>query len=1176
MIWYLLYPFRGTTEPPHLGPSHPIRRAFYRHGTIVGRHWYTWILIYVVVAVLLCYPVVFLYENPTVGTTKLPHHVWTSARVYEGSDTARADVEIRQTWVYGSYMKALDRNVLLEALQLQHGLLNDGYAEALHNHTSEDCEHLGPLLEPDMSYVLAWKNISWGYHSPLMYWNCSSVSIMQDPDILRTINDQVHRMTFLNLTLRPASVFAGKSFNRKKLKAADAHVITLFDREGTGIGEQWNNRSMTMAKHFIDRWSFYPSDGKVVSSRLYEFRFKPMSFSDDLGLAMAYTATVAYVIVSLKKLQALKSKLGLVFAFITKITVAIVGSFTICGFLKIDLSTLPREAYPFVAVVLGLENMFRLINAVIEHPPEMSNVQRIASSLAEVGHLALAAAGQNLFLLWLLSRVVYPGVGAFCAFAAVALICDFLFHITFFVAVLSVDVQRLELRDSLERISNSPRATRQPPERQTWVDALIQGKLPFSTRAAGSVVLISFVLALNWHFLNHDQPYSIMQILRHPIRFGRKKTLPFDQWPSPPEIHAERTPGAWLKMQDHATGREMIRFVKPSGHAFIARVYDPVMVVLKDSIRGGGEKKAVSFWLKLRTALDAHLFPFLLALITTMAIVSLLMNYLLWNELPEDELLDDDADAPVLSVKTLPKSHDLDIIKVASCIKGHAVTVGLDRRLVINHHDTRTDSYSQNILFPSSGPFPYWPIIAAAIDDSGTWLALCSDNGTLAIWNFVERAFKITQLINLEGHTTLAGFGFAMMHVSEPDRWGVLMITPDAVLKHFDIKTRSLLRHKICSTPITYASVVPQTRIGGRVTVVTRTGEIHIAIKKPSEDWTSSPLMDPRLIPRDMSTRFRTLTCVPSLILFTAIRPNQAVLIDALSRHLIHIFQIGHVKGHSVRLLHSPRRKCVACDGPAVHAFSIVYTEAESNDCVMHSFAREGDHSALVCLRAYAPDAEPNPKCRGPSTALETVYRIAKPGVWEATSVQAIVGIRKRPAEETFSMTSPAETQDARGGLPRFDSAYSQGDAASSGTTATMGVRNRRAGDTATSSSANGITAPEPDEWEAWTLFSTGDFYTTPLSSPSQLHHSASNPSSNATHTQQQQNEDADQLFVSRPGPIARLGKRGIVVGFGNKVKVVTVGNERFEDFGDEYGEVGQLGLGAAVRRRARKREKMG
>ena len=54
------------------------------------------------------------------------------------------------------------------------------------------------------------------------------------------------------------------------------------------------------------------------------------------------------------------------------------------------------------------------------------------------------------------------------------------------------------------------------------------------------------------------------------------------------------------------------------------------------------------------------------------------------------------------------------------------------------------------------------------------------------------------------------------------------------------------------------------------------------------------------------------------------------------------------------------------------------------------------------------------------------------------------------------------------------------------------------------------------------------------------------------------------QLFVTRCETVARVGRRSVVVGFGNMVKVVMVGNERFE--GEEGAQ--EVVLAMAGRRR--------
>jgi len=62
-----------------------------------------------------------------------------------------------------------------------------------------------------------------------------------------------------------------------------------------------------------------------------------------------------------------------------------------------------------------------------------------------------------------------------------------------------------------------------------------------------------------------------------------------------------------------------------------------------------------------------------------------------------------------------------------------------------------------------------------------------------------------------------------------------------------------------------------------------------------------------------------------------------------------------------------------------------------------------------------------------------------------------------------------------------------------------------------------------------------------------------------------------DELFVAEAGPIVALGNRSVALGFGNKVKVVLVGNERFETDSNEFQDLAHMG-GSRRRKTASKR----
>jgi hypothetical protein len=317
----LIPTFNSTTEPPSLSPEHPLRKAFYQYGAAAARHWLTFILCSVATAVLFCYPVFFLYENPTTGFHKLPYHVWTSARLYDGNPKTRPDVEIRQVWVHGSYMQALTTDVLRETLSIQDTLVTSHSNQKNSPHAQLPAE-IAANDESDACDSRMSEDVFWGFHSPLMFWNCSSLAVTTDTDILHTINSQGHRRSYLNLTLRPTSVFAGKSFAKDRVVAADALVITLFDHPERNSNQQWDDHLSILARDVPSRWSLYPKEGHhLTQSRLYEFQQKPLSLQDNSFLFISYLLMTVYVLLTLGKLRAVKSKVGLVVTVIFEVSV---------------------------------------------------------------------------------------------------------------------------------------------------------------------------------------------------------------------------------------------------------------------------------------------------------------------------------------------------------------------------------------------------------------------------------------------------------------------------------------------------------------------------------------------------------------------------------------------------------------------------------------------------------------------------------------------------------------------------------------------------------------------------------------------------------------------------------------------------------------------------------------
>ena len=662
-------------------------------------------------------------------------------------------------------MQALNSELLASALDLQDELL--GKTEDFNPRIAVETDPTTSgqidlsLNQRDAVHAInGLTNQSWFFHSPLQYWGCSKERILTDNDLVATVNEKKTMSTTVNVTLRHSVVFSGKRFEYRRLLAADALVITLLHSRDSPVGRQWARKSAALAKRATVEWDVYPSDGRITTSRLYEFQFRPISTQDTLTLTLAYGLALGYFVMSLFKVRAVKSKVGLMVTVVTQIMFAIMSSFTVCAIFNIDLSRIPQAAYPLVMLAMSLENIFRLINAVILTPAKDSTASRMAHAFGETAPVALASTAQNVVILTVLSRLVSPGVSAFCIFLAVAIVFDVFYLSTFFLSVLSIDVRRTELSDALARVSSRHNRQSVDTKGRTWIGEVIHGRTPLSTRIAGTFVMVGFIVMAQWHFFQEQS------ILSTTIGFFWE-TMSFLFGTSKPsaleEINQARSPTSWLRLQDHETAQELINIVKPQAHSYVAQVYEPLVFVRKGSDRNrrGSEPTLLPAYYDF---MNHQFTQFVVIVVVVIGALRLLISYLLYEDetSPEDDV--DYEDVPRLSVSTLPEGHALDIAMLSSSAKGHVISVGLDR--IIRVWDMRQGSSSYALPEPPSDTNSIFPVLALATNDESTWLAILSTH-QVTFWNLSDRTWGPAVAISNSGQRSEAMF-FPLQPPHEP------------------------------------------------------------------------------------------------------------------------------------------------------------------------------------------------------------------------------------------------------------------------------------------------------------------------------------------------------------------------------------------------------------------------
>jgi hypothetical protein len=304
--------FRAT-EPQALGPSHPLRRFLSRHVAVVSRRPTLIVVASVAMSTAFCYLFALLYASGLLAGVPglLGRDGWrTSVRHLAGDGAAVADVEIRQVWIYGAYMRALDRDVLVQALDVQEKLLGHVLGCELPrssgaSRASGDNEELG-------SRAL--------FHSSLMHWNCSPAALLSDPDVISTISRHPSVLSPFNVTLTPPSIFGDvrSSFGGAKPISADAVVVTLLYQHGLSHAEGvWTRGAKALASS--GKYDMYPSTGGAGYS-LCEIHCEPTStFAGFYALAFTYGTVMAYVLSQSSKIWAVKSRGGLAFAVVMQV-----------------------------------------------------------------------------------------------------------------------------------------------------------------------------------------------------------------------------------------------------------------------------------------------------------------------------------------------------------------------------------------------------------------------------------------------------------------------------------------------------------------------------------------------------------------------------------------------------------------------------------------------------------------------------------------------------------------------------------------------------------------------------------------------------------------------------------------------------------------------------------------
>ncbi|EDL09019.1 SREBP cleavage activating protein, isoform CRA_b [Mus musculus] len=284
--------------------------------------------------------------------------------------------------------------------------------------------------------------------SPGNFWQNDWERFHADPDIIGTIHQHEPKTLQTSATLKdllfgvPGKYSGVSLYTRKRMVS---YTITLvFQRYHAKFLSSLRARLMLL----------HPSPNcSLRAENLVHVHFKEeIGIAELIPLVTTYIILFAYIYFSTRKIDMVKSKWGLALAAVVTVLSSLLMSVGLCTLFGLTPTLNGGEIFPYLVVVIGLENVLVLTKSVVSTPVDLEVKLRIAQGLSSESWSIMKNAATELGIILIGYFTLVPAIQEFCLFAVVGLVSDFFLQMLFFTTVLSIDIRRMELADLNKRL----------------------------------------------------------------------------------------------------------------------------------------------------------------------------------------------------------------------------------------------------------------------------------------------------------------------------------------------------------------------------------------------------------------------------------------------------------------------------------------------------------------------------------------------------------------------------------------------------------------------------------------------------------------------------------------------------------------------------------------------------
>lgn len=168
------------------------------------------------------------------------------------------------------------------------------------------------------------------------------------------------------------------------------------------------------------------------------------NYHELVPLLITFFGLFLYVYFSVRKIEFIRSKFGLAACAVVTIAGSLSMSMGICFYFGFSLSLQGKEIFPYLVIIVGLENVLVLTKSVTSTDTRLDVKIRLAQGLSKEGWSITKNLLTEITILTVSFFTFVPFIQEFSIFMIVSLISDYFVQMAFFATILGIDVRRME------------------------------------------------------------------------------------------------------------------------------------------------------------------------------------------------------------------------------------------------------------------------------------------------------------------------------------------------------------------------------------------------------------------------------------------------------------------------------------------------------------------------------------------------------------------------------------------------------------------------------------------------------------------------------------------------------------------------------------------------------------